>query len=1159
MKKMLIIVLAVALVVLGSVAGAASIGVNMGSNEVSLATGDAAGVVVSQGNWNNASGGSGSLSNVKNNSGTTTTLDVSWGGTSPGTWHVSGNGTATGDAKMMNGYLDAAYLTRSVYVSLSEIPYAQYDVYVYVGGSNTGAKGKVNDGTTTYSLTNGSINPGGDGFQAADYVVTSDTGSAYPSANYAKFAGRTSSSVTVTIGNFVDLAGVDPSDEAMGIFGVQIVEIITGPGAATNPGPANGATNVAVTTDLSWTAGAGATSHNVYFGTVSPGTSRGNQTATTYDTGTMPNGTVHYWRIDEVNASGTTTGTVWSFTTVAAPSYKATIPSPSNGATSVAITADLSWTAGVLASSHDVYFGTSQAVVASASRLDGDIDGSGSVDIEDITVLAEQWLGVPTEPCADLDGDDDVNMVDFAIVSVDWLDSADAVYKGNQAGTSFEPGTLANSTTYYWRVDEVNCAESASPWAGDVWSFTTVAGGSAPGAASSPSPANGATAVSLTADLSWTAGSGATSHNVYFGTASPGTSRGNQAATTYDTGTMAVSTVYYWRIDEVNAYGTTTGTVWSFTTEAAASLVISNVSPASYTVQYNSLAVGQLVYIDRDYAFTNVASLGGSTYIKTANDDKSSTASSFLTFNINKDSTVYVAHDDGISPKPSWMSTFTDTGANFTHNGSISTFSVYSKDFSAGTVTLGGNSGNDISSMYSVVVVPRSEQACNPNPSDGATGVGINANLIWSAGAGATSRNVYFGTSSPGAFQGNQSTTTFEPGTLGANTTYYWRIDEIASGVTTTGQVWSFTTGSLIPGQAGNPSPVNGGTGVTVNIDLSWTAGVSASSHNVYFGTISPGTYIGNQTATTYDTGTMSNNKTYYWRIDEVNDFGTTTGTVWSFTTTPTGSMNYLNNGSVKIGVDSSRGATIIYFSQSGSSRNVINYSDLGREVQQSYYAGPIPFMGGYYNGQPWPWNPVEAGDTNNNRSTVLALANNGTTLYTNVIPKQWALNNVDSECTMEKWITLDGNTAHVHCRLILNRADTTQYADCDQELPAVYATNDLYRIFTYDGSSPFTGGALTQMPSSFPWSYTSITEHWIASVDGTDWGLGIFTPSSVWAVMGFYGTPDTTPPGSPTSSSTAYMAPIRREALAYNATYEYDFYLILDSLSNIRNYVYTH
>jgi hypothetical protein len=32
----------------------------------------------------------------------------------------------------------------------------------------------------------------------------------------------------------------------------------------------------------------------------------------------MANSTVYYWRIDEKNASGTTTGVVWSFTTVAA-------------------------------------------------------------------------------------------------------------------------------------------------------------------------------------------------------------------------------------------------------------------------------------------------------------------------------------------------------------------------------------------------------------------------------------------------------------------------------------------------------------------------------------------------------------------------------------------------------------------------------------------------------------------------------------------------------------------------------------------------------------------------------------------------------------------------------------------------------------------------
>jgi hypothetical protein len=76
----------------------------------------------------------------------------------------------------------------------------------------------------------------------------------------------------------------------------------------------------------------------------------------------------------------------------------------------------------------------------------------------------------------------------------------------------------------------------------------------------------------LTADLSWTAGSGATSHDVYFGTLTSPPFIQNQTATTYDTGTMLAATTYYWRIDEKNAGGTTAGTVWSFVTGAGGGL-----------------------------------------------------------------------------------------------------------------------------------------------------------------------------------------------------------------------------------------------------------------------------------------------------------------------------------------------------------------------------------------------------------------------------------------------------------------------------------------------------------------------------------------------------------------------------------------------------------
>jgi len=167
----------------------------------------------------------------------------------------------------------------------------------------------------------------------------------------------------------------------------------TPPGQASNPSPADSATDVSVDADLSWTAGSGSTSSDVYFGTDSTpdaGEFQGNQTATTYDPGTMANSTTYYWRIDEINAEGTTTGDVWSFTTEAAPQPpgQASNPSPADSATDVSITANLSWTAGSGATSSDVYFGT------------------------DATPDAGE-------------------------------------FQGNQTATTYDPGTMANDTTYY--------------------------------------------------------------------------------------------------------------------------------------------------------------------------------------------------------------------------------------------------------------------------------------------------------------------------------------------------------------------------------------------------------------------------------------------------------------------------------------------------------------------------------------------------------------------------------------------------------------------------------------------------------------------------------------------------------------------------------------
>lgn len=111
-------------------------------------------------------------------------------------------------------------------------------------------------------------------------------------------------------------------DVQLEVFGGEPPPTGDPPGPAFGPTPVDGATNVGVETDVSWAAGANATSHDVYFGTSDPlsvGDFQGNQAGTAFDPGTLDHGTSYFWRVDEVNDDGTTEGPTWSFTTEAAP------------------------------------------------------------------------------------------------------------------------------------------------------------------------------------------------------------------------------------------------------------------------------------------------------------------------------------------------------------------------------------------------------------------------------------------------------------------------------------------------------------------------------------------------------------------------------------------------------------------------------------------------------------------------------------------------------------------------------------------------------------------------------------------------------------------------------------------------------------------------
>jgi flagellar hook assembly protein FlgD len=104
---------------------------------------------------------------------------------------------------------------------------------------------------------------------------------------------------------------------------------------------------------------------------------------------------------------------------------------------------------------------------------------------------------------------------------------------------------------------------------------------------------------------------------------------------------------------------------------------------------------------------------------------------------------------------------------------------------------------------------------------------------------------------------------------------------------------WSFartvTIGNNPPNAPSNPNPTSGATGVWVSSTLSWTGGDpdgDATTYDVYFGTSSSPTKVATGlTSTSYSPGTLNYGTTYYWKIVASDGLATTSGQVWSFTT----------------------------------------------------------------------------------------------------------------------------------------------------------------------------------------------------------------------------------------------------------------------------------
>jgi hypothetical protein len=184
--------------------------------------------------------------------------------------------------------------------------------------------------------------------------------------------------------------------------------------------PELNAENVAPNAILTWTPGDWATSHNIYLGTTEADV---NESATAVATGVDVNyydpagdltlGATYQWRVDEIDASHTFAGDIWSFTV---ETGQAIDPEPFDGASAADKYAPLTWTAGFYALTQDVYFGK---------------------DFEDVNNAT----------------------------------TASDEFAGNQAAaiTSYTPTELERGITYFWRVDELGASQTIK---GNIWEFT---------------------------------------------------------------------------------------------------------------------------------------------------------------------------------------------------------------------------------------------------------------------------------------------------------------------------------------------------------------------------------------------------------------------------------------------------------------------------------------------------------------------------------------------------------------------------------------------------------------------------------------------------------------------------------------------------------------
>jgi len=299
--------------------------------------------------------------------------------------------------------------------------------------------------------------------------------------------------------------------------------------------------------------------------------------------------------------------------------------------------------------------------------------------------------------------------------------------------------------------------------------------------ASRPNPEDGTYYADTWVTLSWRPGDFAVSHDVYLGdifddvenaTRDSDVFRGNQNTEFYIAGFpgfaypegLVPGTTYYWRIDEVNDADPNSpwkGDVWSF-----------SIPPKT---AYNPDPSDGAGIAETTVTLTWTAGFGAKLHTIYFGDD----------FDIVANATVG-----------------TPAGTTTYNPGPLEAEKVYywRVDEFDGLGTYKGG----------IWAFTTPGAVGNPQPAHNAVDAGMNATMSWTPADSAASHQLYLGTDKAAVRNADTDAPEYkgsialgaeshDPGLLEADTTYYWRVDEVdAQGNTVKGPIWIFMTGDFL-------------------------------------------------------------------------------------------------------------------------------------------------------------------------------------------------------------------------------------------------------------------------------------------------------------------------------------------------------------------------